>query len=274
VFLFVAAQEKSSGSPFLFSSQHSRGEMVLYAPFDKPWVPFVGVFVYLCVIGLVNRWMKERKPYELKTLLTIHNLFLTALSLYMAVGLTYRVIHIAMNYGLFSLYCGASVEEDDKLMFWTNIFYISKYYELLDTLFVVLRKKPLSFLHVWHHCSVVFVCYLGNYQEIVMGWITCFQNSLIHVLMYYYYSLQSMGRRDVWWRRYLTTLQIIQFVIDIVTSVFFPYFYFVGIPCRGKLEAWLVANVTGFSFFLLFLDFYSQNYKQESGKQKKERKTE
>jgi fatty acid elongase 3 len=79
-----------------------------------------------------------------------------------------------------------------------------------------------------------------------------------------------MGRRDVWWRRYLTSIQIVQFVIDIVTSLFFPYFYFMGIPCKGKMEVWLVANFTGFSFFLLFLDFYYNAYSKPQRPPKKQ----
>lgn len=145
-------------------------------------MPFVSVGLYLLVIGLLHKWMKPRKPFELKYLITAHNMFLCLISLWMAAGITVRISHVLQNYGLFSLYCGSTQEEDDKLFFWTNMFYISKYYELLDTIFVVLRKKPLSFLHVWHHCSVVFVCYLGNYQETIMGFITCYQNVPLYKL--------------------------------------------------------------------------------------------
>lgn len=31
------------------------------------------------------------------------------------------------------------------------IFYLSKYYEFVDTFILVLRKKPVIFLHVYHH---------------------------------------------------------------------------------------------------------------------------
>jgi len=184
------------------------------------------------------------------------------LSLIMAAGVSGRVMRIWYNYGTYHLYCGIFSEEDEKLYFWSHLFYVSKYYELLDTVFVVLRKKPLTLLHVWHHCSVVYVCWLANQHQIVMGWITCYQNCLIHIIMYYYYAVQSLQKRDFWWRRYLTSLQIVQFVIDICSSMPFPYFFYNNIPCKGTIESWLVANVTGFSFFLLFLNFYYQNYRK------------
>lgn len=107
-----------------------------------------------------------------------------------------------------------------------------------------------------------------------MGWITCFQNATVHILMYYYYAMmvsntsvhhvnseQSWQKKDYWWRKYLTSIQIVQFVLDICTSLPFPILLYYGIPCRGTIRSWVIANVTGFSFFLLFMDFYRKNYK-------------
>jgi len=238
--------------------------MTIYAtPFDETFVPFLGVGVYLVVIFLLYQFMRNKKAFELAYLLAAHNFFLCFLSLIMAIGVSGRVLTVLYNFGPYHLYCGTFSEEDEKLYFWSNLFYLSKYYELVDTVFVVLRKKPLTLLHIWHHCSVVYVCWLATRHQIVMGWITCYQNCMIHVIMYYYYAIQSLEKRDFWWRRYLTSLQIVQFVLDIFSSIFFPYFLYYNIPCKGTLEAWLVANVTGFSFFLLFLNFYYHNYRKE-----------
>lgn len=44
--------------------------------------------------------------------------------------------------------------------FWTTMFSFSKAIELVDTAFVVLRKRPLIFLHYYHHATVlVYVWY-------------------------------------------------------------------------------------------------------------------
>jgi len=199
--------------------------MTIYTtPFDAIQAPFVGIATYLVVIGLLHFWRQNKKPFELSYLLAAHNLFLCFLSLIMVVGISGRVISILYKFGPYHLYCGIYSDEDEKLYLWSNLFYISKYYELIDTIFVVLRGKPLTFLHVWHHASVVYVCWLANQHQIVMGWITCFQNCLIHVIMYYYYAMQSLQKRDFWWRKYLTTIQIIQFVVDIISSTFFCLF--------------------------------------------------
>jgi len=178
----------------------------------------------------------------------------------MAVGISGRMLRVYLEYGAYHVYCGVFSEEDEKLYLWSNLFYLSKYYELLDTVFVVLRNKPLTVLHLWHHASVVYVCWLANQHQIIMGWMTCFQNSAIHIIMYYYYAQQSLSKRDFWWRRYLTSLQIVQFLSDIFSSIGYPYFLYYEIPCKGTVQAWMTANITGFTFFLLFLNFYFHNY--------------
>jgi len=236
-----------------------------YSPFHPiPYLPLGSIVVYLLIIGVLHRFMRNRKPFELTFLLGLHNLFLCLWSLLMFSGLIYRVFSVVRGFGVYAAYCGTTFrEEDEKLVFWAQMFYLSKYYELLDTVFVVLRKKQLTFLHVWHHCAVVFVCWLAVRDEISMGWITVFDNTGVHVLMYYYYAIQSLERRDVWWKKYLTTIQIIQFCIDIVTSVPFLYLYVNKVKCAGSFESWLIANLTGFSFFLLFVNFYIQQYKSK-----------
>jgi len=237
--------------------------MTIYTtPFDAVEAPLVGIAVYLVVIFGLHRWMKNRSPFEFNYLLAAHNFLLCFISLVMAIGFSGRVISVLYNYGFYHLYCGIYSPEDEKFSLWSNLFYISKYYELVDTIFVVLRKKPLTVLHVWHHFSVVYVCWFATQHQIIMGWITAYNNCLIHILMYYYYAVQSLKKRDYWWRRYLTSLQIIQFIIDICSSVFFPYFLYYNIPCKGTLVAWSLANVTGFSFFLLFVNFYYHNYQK------------
>lgn len=94
------------------------------------------------------------------------------------------------------------------------IYYMAKIIELLDTVFFVLRKKTsqVSFLHVYHHtlmpiCAFIGVKYLAGGHGTLLGLI----NSFIHVLMYTYYMLSAMPsmQKFLWWKKYLTILQIV-----------------------------------------------------------------
>jgi hypothetical protein len=86
--------------------------------------------------------------------------------------------------------------------------------ELLDSLFMVLRKKSdqLSFLHCYHHCLLIWA---WLYCMLLSGCVDTFFgagcNAAIHVLMYSYYLLSALGI-PCGWKRYLTVAQMAQFV--------------------------------------------------------------
>ena len=89
-----------------------------------------------------------------------------------------------------------------------------QYVELLDSLFMVLRKKSdqLSFLHCYHHCLLIWA---WLYCMLLSGCVDTFFgagcNAAIHVLMYSYYLLSALGI-PCGWKRYLTVAQMAQFV--------------------------------------------------------------
>jgi len=224
-------------------------------------VPVTAVGVYLVVLYVLRGWMKDRQPLELRLPLFLHNAFLCAISVALTLGTVFSVLRMWSAHGLFNTYCGLlDSAEAMPLMNWCYLFYLSKYYELFDTLFLVLRKRSLSFLHVFHHASVVIVCWAAIHEQIFMGWITCINNASIHVAMYYYFAMQALGY-NVWWKKYLTSVQIVQFVIDSTTSLLFPYFiYFTSSKCMGSMPAWFLANFTGVTFFFLFVSFYRSTY--------------
>ena len=81
---------------------------------------------------------------------------------------------------------------DGKLGYVTYIFYLSKYYELFDTVLLAVKGKEVIFLHFYHHATMIFLTWSWfAYDWIEGAWWCCFVNSLIHTFMYYYYLLTT-----------------------------------------------------------------------------------
>ena len=99
------------------------------------------------------------------------------------------------------------------------MYFLCKIIELLDTVFFVLRKKQrqISFLHLYHHammpiCAWIGVRFVPGGHGTLLGVI----NAFIHIIMYAYYMLSAFGphmQKYLWWKKHLTSLQLVQFTI-------------------------------------------------------------
>ena len=79
------------------------------------------------------------------------------------------------------------------IVFWAYIFAVSKYFELFDTLLLIIRKKPVSFLHWFHHATVLLYTWYAEYTHFTIGLLFIIVNSFVHTFMYYYYFLAEIG---------------------------------------------------------------------------------
>jgi len=157
-------------------------------------------------------------------------------------------------------------QQSGDLYFWYYIFFLSKFYEFIDTYILILRQKPVTFLHSFHHFITAFLCWAGLSSELAVQWIIIVINGSVHVLMYYYYLAQTLGS-DVWWKKHLTTAQITQFVIDLLFTSSWYYFNSVSNQkCSGSLTAIYFTHFVLGSFLILFINFFVQTYKKPTAK--------
>jgi hypothetical protein len=128
-----------------------------------------------------------------------------------------------------------------KLFYWSYVYYVSKFYELLDTVLLVLKGRPLTFLHVFHHAFVLVMCFLWLQSSQSLQHIALLTNTGIHVMMYFYYFLTTLGIRPGW-KVLVTNGQIVQFVFSFACSVPFVWTHVTSVRgggggCAG-FEAW------------------------------------
>ena len=150
--------------------------------------------------------------------------------------------------------------------FWTYLYYLSKFWELVDTVVLVTRRKPVILLQLWHHGVMPFVTLSWFAAPWLEGaWWCVMVNSIIHAFMYFYY-LQSCRGIRVWWKRYLTALQIIQFNSGMVMCILYFCLKYNVInfgqqaECGGGISGAIFSIAVNASFLIMFAAFYKRTY--------------
>ncbi|XP_026839819.1 elongation of very long chain fatty acids protein AAEL008004 isoform X3 [Drosophila erecta] len=141
-------------------------------------------------------------------------------------------------------------------------YYFSKFTEFMDTIFFVLRKKSsqVTTLHVIHHGCMPMSVWFG--VKFTPGGHSTFfglLNTFVHIVMYTYYMFSAMGpqyQKYLWWKKYLTTLQMVQFILIMVHA-----FQLLFIDCNyPKAFVWWI-GMHAVMFFFLFNEFYKAAYR-------------
>ncbi|KAI4128941.1 MAG: hypothetical protein LQ338_002493 [Usnochroma carphineum] len=226
---------------------------------------------YVVVLG-GRELMKNRKPFKLNALFMIHNLYLTVASAIMLALFIEQLIPTVWRRGIFFAICDHRGGWTRELVVLYYMNYITKFVELVDTVFLVLKKKPLTFLHTYHHGATALLCYTQLIGLTAVSWVPITLNLIVHVVMYWYYFQSARGVR-IWWKEWITRLQIAQFVIDLgfvyfASYTYFSSTYFPHLPTCGKCAGEEFAAFAGIgilsSYLLLFISFYLATYKKES----------
>ncbi|KIJ21750.1 hypothetical protein PAXINDRAFT_165152 [Paxillus involutus ATCC 200175] len=230
---------------------------------------------YLAVIFGIRELMKDRPPQKLNSLFRVHNAFLSLGSALLLALMAEEVASVWIKSGTYDTMCNET-SWTPRLEFYYMINYYFKYIELFDTVFLAMKKKPLAFLHVFHHSATALLCFTQLNGKTSVSWVVIGLNLLVHVIMYYYYYATAGGAR-IWWKKYLTSMQITQFVIDLFVVYFgtyqhfayarFPYFPHIA-NCAGTESAALLGCGLLSSYLVLFIKFYIETYKKPAGVKK------
>lgn len=96
--------------------------------------------LYFFTIVLLRRFMLDRPALKIKTLTAIHNLILLVGSVLMFLGGVYGVYEAYVEGGFKNVFVMKASKQQGIMFYSLYVFYLSKFYELLDTVILVLKK--------------------------------------------------------------------------------------------------------------------------------------
>lgn len=229
-----------------------------------PWQMLTITMTYLIATTLFGPYvMKHRKPIEnLIWPIRFYNAFMVLFNTYLYLNFSYK-----LNWGLDCWGCSKSMQRVDQptLILW-ELTLLSRYFDFFDSFFFICRKKfdHLSVLHVTHHTIVpIIVWFAGKLEPTPMVVFAGYINLPIHIVMYSYYCLSTFPKLKpfLWWKKYLTSLQIVQFGLDLVHSLqvfYYPY-------CNYHTMTY-IQTAFSLTFLYLFGQFYLRSYRKKDNR--------
>ena len=143
----------------------------------------------------------------------------------------------------------------DKVIY---LFYVSKYYEFIDTFLLYLNGKSPIFLQKYHHIGAVICWHLCYVYKVDAIWISSFCNSFVHIIMYSYYLGCLLKINQVRFiKKYITSLQISQLLCG---------HYHILVKYRPPVETYfgyfiiLIFDFYVWGLIFMFSVFYYRNY--------------
>ncbi|CAG2118818.1 unnamed protein product, partial [Medioppia subpectinata] len=169
---------------------------------------------YLLFVTRIGPWIMAKRPaLELRTPMLVYNTTMVIVNAYFFA----KFISFA-DYGrVFTRFQFPSPYDRSPasvaIVSTTNLYFWSKFVDLMDTVFFVLRKRQrqVSGLHLYHHTVVPLLAWMTMK---LMPTVPAFQifgllNSFVHTVMYAYYALSAFGpaiQPYLWWKRYITMI--------------------------------------------------------------------
>jgi len=237
--------------------------------FMHEWVPtsFKITLAYLAVVYLGQKWMEKKEALDNRAMgltLAAWNLSFSLFSGYAAYMLLPELFSTLWRSGFVGSYCyNADYYTDPVTGYWGWMFVMSKAPELGDTMFLIVRKKPVIFMH-WYHHALTFLYAQITYTE-TQAWCrwSLALNLTVHTIMYFYFAAQALKvRAPRYVAKFITTIQIAQFVISCYIFTHLVWIKFSGsVPnCAVSWNVLSLGAMMYLSYLYLFTQFFYNAY--------------
>lgn len=223
--------------------------------------------IYVIVIFAMKSAMANFKPFQLTVVLSLWNTWLALFSVIGSAITSFALFTDIKNNGLTGSYTQVGDFFHGTSGYFAWLFCMSKVAELGDTILIVLRKKPLIFLHWYHHVLTLNYGMLSYAEKTPYNAWIIWLNFTVHAVMYSYYFLRSIHVRvPAAIARSITLLQITQFLITLVILVHIGVLRLLGVKMEGALFTYFFCLGMEISYVALFANFFYQSYVKKGGR--------
>jgi elongation of very long chain fatty acids protein 6 len=215
--------------------------------------------------------MENRKPYDLRYPLFFWNLGLAIFSTTGSWRFGHEFFYVLWNRGFHDSIC-LSFCPTEPVAFWAMCFALSKIAEFGDTIFLLLRKRPLIFLHWFHHAVVLIYSWHSATELTAAGRWFIQLNYMVHSVMYTYYAASCIGlRAPKWVSMSVTAAQTTQMLIGVLISLYVAFLKLTqdsSFICQQSVQNMCICFAIYSAFAVLFTRFFIKAYCRKGGERR------
>eukprot|EP00939_MAST-03C_sp_MAST-3C-sp1_P004715 g4715.t1 len=249
---------------FLRFEQSYRKEGLIDWSSNHVELPIFAACVYIVMVFYLPKILPRKKIFSnLRPLLASWNLTLAIFSILGASRCLPKFLQVYQKGGWIYSVCGDVGYLDGPSGLWMSLFIYSKFFELIDTVFLLLNKREVIFLHWFHHLTVLLYCWHAFCYGVSSGLWFATMNYVVHSVMYTYYFL--MVFRSV--RKFvrpvaplITTVQLLQMVGGIAVNLQAASTLSQGKPCNVHPSTWKLGLGMYFCYFVLFAMLFHEKF--------------
>jgi hypothetical protein len=234
------------------------------------WMAYAAAGMYVCMVTLRSQLHLPLR--SLRATAVTWNSSLAIFSMWgTAVTVPPTLAHAVYGKGLDWLLCEDPLDSmSTAFHHGVFLFVLSKFPELLDTALLIAKGREVSFLHWYHHTTVLLYTWYAFLCRHPSGLMFVAMNYLVHSVMYTYYARSAYVQKRLWWAPAVTVMQTAQMVAGLLITFRHARLSMLRPDCFVHTRCLLAAGVLYATYFGLFASFFVSRHlhPHRSGKPK------
>lgn len=221
---------------------------------------YISVF-YLIAAYLLREYMKPRAAFHLTKSAVIWNGMLALFSIYITIRFLPLCYFILTCYPFYSVLCNKTMYELPQFTFIQIPILCSKVWELGDTFLIILKKRKLMFLHLFHHTTVLLISWYALYRDAILGAPLMYLDLVVHSFFYSYFAVKSMNIKiSVKISMLITVMQMLLMLSMFLFSCWISWQILNGHECDISTDCLLCFLILFLVYMVLFFHLFYKSY--------------
>merc|ERR1719436_755810 len=233
------------------------------------WISLSAVAIYFIAIPTL-KWMVARYgKWNVRRAAFYWNAFLSIFSWCGVLTCVPVMVQTFFEHGLYFTCCAPATWYGTGYSgLFVALFIYSKLAELVDTVLLLLAKKPVIALQWWHHSTVLLYCWHSYSTRIATGLWFAAMNYSVHSVMYGYFALMATPYRKYItpYAIFITLAQLLQMLVGMFVTVKAVLYQDAGHECHVNKTNSVLGLAMYFSYFVLFFKLFVDSYVTQSRK--------